>query len=231
MHYMTISYTLLNTIQKMQEFIIGLEADEVDWCWWGEPDKVCDVHEWEEGKVLARCGACGKQTTEWDPYTIFDYCGKRPFINCQQCNGTFILCVNTGHDDLGKLHQDSCCRVLTEADQHEIPNFEQLAFRDGKPISMMFIACRALAITHVDPIQFEEVHTLVPKSADELAAKAALDEAQLVELMSDYDSQCYEQLVELRTPVFDYGGQCYELHYRGVCPCCHREVVSSVSAD
>lgn len=202
----------------MQDFVIGVENCGVDprHCWWGGAD---DDYAWEEGKVLARCGGCGHETLEWDVYSLFDYCGARPYVYCEHCEGWFILCVNTGLDDEDKLHHDTCCRVLTAADQHEIPNFEQHVFREGKPMHMMFIVCRALAITHLGPTQFKkEWLRLAPKSAQELATKAAMGDNG-------------HQLVELREPVFDYGGQDGDLDYRGVCRACRREVVSSVSAD
>jgi hypothetical protein len=201
----------------MQDFIIGLSCNNVDrrHCWWGANPP----WGWEDGKVLARCGACGHETLEWDTYDLFAYCGDRPYVYCDHCKGAFILCVNTAGDDDDKLHHDSCCRVLVAEDQHEIPNFERHVFREGVPLDMKFIACRALAITHVSPVQFTEKPWLVPKDADKLAALEGLDDG------------LDPQLVELREPVFNYGGQSYHLNYRGVCPSCHREVSSSVSAD
>jgi hypothetical protein len=203
----------------MQDFIIGLGVDTVDprHCWWKSPG---DDYTWEHGHVLVRCGACGHEALKWSIYTLFDCCGDRPFVYCNNCNGAFILCVNTGLFDMGKLHHDTCCRVLTAADQHEIPNFEEHVFWGGKPLIMMFIVCRALAITHLGPIQFEKKRLrLVPKCAQELATKAAMD--------NDKDPQ----LVELREPVFDYGGHNCHMDYRGVCPACRRETVDSVTSD
>lgn len=225
----------------MQEFILGLpmECEECPpgSCWWDPSIGACANyntcvarHYFPDGKFVARCGACGEQTSEWETYHIFDYCGARPYVWCPQCHGYFILCVNTSggyqdNFDPGVLCQDSCCRVLTRSDQHHIPNFEQVVFRDGKAIPMVFIACRALAITHLEPIQFREYSWLVPKSAADLAAADARQKAAWAK------EEDAEGLVELREPVFNYGGHCYEMHYRGACPHCHREVQCSVSAD
>lgn len=217
-------------IVNMQEFILGLvmECEECSpgSCWWDPSIGTCtdfetcvQRHDFPDGMLVAQCGACGQQTGEWQPHTIFDYCGARPFVWCPQCRGSFILCVNTnGHyDDLEPLCRDSCCRVLTQADQHRIPNFEQVVFRDGKANPIMFIACHALAITHLSPMQFDRCRWLVPKSAAELAAKTAQEDT--------------DELVELSQPVYNYGGQDYPMDYRGACPHCDREVQCSVSAD
>lgn len=217
-------------IPEIKEFIIGLALDSFEDhhdCWWTIfNDKNWEDCHWEQGHILVRCGACGKQTLEWDPYDIYDYCGDRPYMYCSNCEGSFILCVNT-NENLDNLHNESCCRVLTKADQHEIDNFEQIVFREGKPIPIMFIECHALSITHLSPIQFRDKYLIkkgkiVPKSYDELKEQETLE---------GEDENKEEYVVELKNPVFDYGGQGYELCYRGICSHCGREALSRVSAD
>ncbi len=207
---------------KMQEFILGLQRECEECppgsCWWDKTigtcanfETCCKRHIVEQGKIVVYCGACGKQNNQWDGYDIFEYCGDRPWMWCSECNHQYILCVNTMDYDPKALCQHSCCRVLTQAEQHRIPNFEQVVFRDGKSLCMVFIACHALAITHLSPFQFKEISWLVPKNAEELATKASL--------------------VELKEPVYDFGGHDYSMDYRGMCAQCHREVLDCVYAD
>lgn len=200
----------------MQEFIIGLESAcylcAPGSCWWDKSIGTCDYawndfscfrrHKHKEGKIVLKCGACGQSNKKWDLYDIYAYCGDRPFVHCDECDGYFIVCADTtdGDEDgeemsvVESLCRDSCCRVLTEADQHLIPNFEDVVFRSGgRSIPMVFIACRALAVTHLEG---------------------------------------QDGLVELEKPVYEYGGQggC-QIDYRGVCERCNRAVKSNVSSD